>query len=108
MVKGSGRSAVEVERIVIDFERSGMSRRAYCDREGIPLPTLDWYRRRVRVSRGSANLVPVRVEKTASARLTEAAHDGFALVLSNGRRIETGWNFEENQLARLIRVAGAA
>lgn len=107
MIKGSGRNAIEVERIVVDFERSGMSRRAYCEREGIALPTLDWYRRRARASRSSVNLVPVKVEKTPSP-LTGGAPDGFALVLNNGRRIETGWNFDENQLARLIRVANAA
>lgn len=107
MVKGRGRNAIEVERIVVDFERSGMRRLEYCEREGIALPTLDWYRRRVRASRSSVNLVPVKVEKTSSP-LSGATPDGFALVLSNGRRIETGWNFDENQLAQLIRIAGAA
>jgi hypothetical protein len=29
-------------------------------------------------------------------------------MLVNGCRIEAGWNFDENQLARLIRIAGAA
>jgi hypothetical protein len=28
--------------------------------------------------------------------------------LANGRRIESGWNFDDEELARLIRVAGAA
>ena len=31
----------------------------------------------------------------------------FALVLRNGRRIESGWNFREADLARVIRVAEA-
>ena len=31
----------------------------------------------------------------------------FALVLGNGRRIETAWNFVEAELARVIRVAEA-
>jgi hypothetical protein len=29
---------------------------------------------------------------------------GFALVLGNGRRIESGWRFGEAELARLTRV----
>jgi hypothetical protein len=29
----------------------------------------------------------------------------FVLVLSNGRRIESGWQFPDADLARLIRVA---
>ena len=33
---------------------------------------------------------------------------GFTLVLGNGRRIETSWSFDDNQLARLIRIVGAA
>ena len=33
---------------------------------------------------------------------------GFALVLGNGRRIESGWRFGEAELARLIRVAEGA
>jgi hypothetical protein len=32
---------------------------------------------------------------------------GFVLVLGNGRRIETGWQFSDAELARLIRVAEA-
>ncbi len=31
----------------------------------------------------------------------------FVLVLSNGRRIESGWQFHDADLARLIRVAEA-
>ena len=37
---------------------------------------------------------------------TEAA-DSFALVLRNGRRIESNWGFRDADLARLIRVAEA-
>ena len=31
----------------------------------------------------------------------------FALVLRNGRRIESGWHFRDADLARLIRVGEA-
>ena len=30
---------------------------------------------------------------------------GFRIVLRNGRRIESGWQFQDADLARLIRVA---
>jgi hypothetical protein len=43
------------------------------------------------------------VKLTAPA---EPAAD-FALVLRNGRRIESNWNFRDADLARLIRVAEA-
>jgi len=109
MVKGSGRKANEVERIIADFERSGMRRREYCERHGIALPTLDWYRRRVRASRSSTHLVPVKIENSAiPSPATGTAPPGFTLVLGNGCRIETGWNFSDEALVRLIRIAGAA
>ena len=107
MVKGSGRNAKEVERIVVDFERSGLSRRLYCERHGIAVPTLDWYRRRVSASRSSPDLVPVKIRKAATP-VTGGARDGLTLVLGNGVRIETTWNFNDGALARLIRIAGAA
>jgi hypothetical protein len=108
MVKGSGRNANEVERIIADFERSGMKRREYCEVHGIALPTLDWYRRRVHASRSSAGLVPVKIENSAMpSPATGTAPQGFTLVLGNGSRIETGWNFDGDQLARLIRIAGS-
>jgi hypothetical protein len=109
MGKSGGRNAEEVEKIVVDFERSGLGRREYCERSGIPLPTLDWYRRRVHSSRHAVKLARVRVEGSAkSAAAIGGAKDGFALVLGNGYRIETSWGFDEKELTRLIRVAGAA
>jgi hypothetical protein len=111
MVKGSGQSAKEVERIVGDFERSGLSRRAYSERSGIAIRRLDWYRRRTRASRSAANLVPVRVKKAIDGSVGDVRRDterGFTLVLENGLRIETGWSFDEGDLTRLIRTAGAA
>jgi hypothetical protein len=113
MGKSGGRSAEEVEKVVIEFERSGLSRREYSEQRGIPLPTLDWYRRRVQTRRGATNgvtkLARVRVKAPAtSVAATGAARDGFALSLVNGCRIEAGWNFDESRLAQLIRIAGAA
>ena len=108
MGKSGGRTAEEVERIIIDFERSGLSRREYCERSGIALPTLDWYRRRVQAGRNAVNLARVKVEGPArSAAAVGGAKDGFTLTLGNGCRIECSWNFDESQFAKLIRVAGA-
>jgi hypothetical protein len=54
-------------------------------------------------------LVPVRVEnRSTPIAPASAARQGFALVLGNGRRIESDWSFDDNQLARLIRIAGVA
>ncbi len=109
MVKGSGQSAREAERVIADYERSGLSRRAYSERSGITIARLDWYRRLITSSRKATAIVPVVVERTAGSGAGERGDArGFALVLVNGRRIEAGWNFDESELARLIRIAGAA
>ena len=98
-----------MEEIVIDFERSGLKRGEYCARRGIAIPTLDWYRRRMGSSRSSPNFVPVKITRTATPASTGGGtQDGFTLVLGNGRRIETSWNFSDDAIARLIRIAEAA
>jgi hypothetical protein len=47
-------------------------------------------------------LVKVKVEAASVP-----APSVFTLVLANGRRIESGWNFGEAEMTRLIRVAEA-
>ena len=89
-----------------DFRRSGLSRRQYCERVGIPTSTLDYYKRRAKVADGGARLVRVELEAVTGQECADKAH-GFALVLANGRRIEGGWDFGEADLIRLIRAAEA-
>jgi len=101
MAKSGG---VDSDRLVVDYERSGLTRREYCEREGIAITTLDYHQRRRRMKRAAANLVPVMVTAVPAGEVRDR---GFALVLSNGRRIESGWNFDDEELARLIRIAGA-
>jgi hypothetical protein len=91
---------------VAEYERSGLTRREYSQRHGIPLTTFDYYRRRARAQpRREAQLVPVRI---VSPKAAAAAEGGFTLVLGNGRRIEGNWGFAEEALARLVRVAERA
>ncbi len=100
----SGRSAEETARLVGAWERSGLTQREYCQRHGIPVTTFDYHRRRARQQQPSqaAQLVPVRLVSL------EPEPSGFVLVLVNGRRIEGGWAFAEEGLARLLRVAEGA
>jgi hypothetical protein len=93
------RNRKEIEQLVSDFEVSGKPRTDYCRETGLALSTLGRYLKRRNA--GGQPLVRVRLE---SAR--EQA-TGFALVLGNGRRIESGWRFEEAELAQLIRIAEA-
>ena len=75
-----------------------MTQIAYSQQAGIALSTLGRYLQR---ESGRQQLVRVNVETATELR------PGFVLVLSNGRRIESGWNFGERELALLIRVAEA-
>ena len=101
--KQSGRRSVEeVERLVSGYQQSGLTRREYCQSQGIAVTTLDYYRRRQRSKSGTPKVVPVMV---AAAAGKGAGEGGFALVLGNGRRIESRWSFGEADLARLIRTA---
>lgn len=90
------RSNEEIRSIVEGFVKSGLRRREYCAKHGIAMTTLDYWRRRQK--RRKPKLVEVAIEQAQP--LT-----GFALVLANGRRIESSWSFSTTNLEKLIRVA---
>ena len=90
------RSKQEIRGIVDGFAKSGMTRREYCEKHNIPVTTFDYWRR---AQKSKPRLVEVAIETQPNT--------GFALVLSNGRRIESSWKFAEAGLIRLIRVAEA-
>ena len=82
--------------MVESYAKSGMTRREYCEKHNIPITTLDYWRR---AEKSKLKLVEIAEEPPRSA--------GFALILANGRRIESSWRFAEAELLRLIRVAEA-
>jgi hypothetical protein len=94
------RSAAEGLRIVEEFERSGLSRRQFCEQRNLPITTLDYWRGR-RAKATKPRLVKVAVER-------EEPPAGFSVVLRNGRRIESPWNFRDAELERLIRTVESA
>jgi hypothetical protein len=73
-----------------------MTRREYCAKHGIGMSTLDYWRRVRRKQKPM--LVRVAVEEARP-------QTGFALVLANGRRIESSWSFSASDLEKLIRAA---
>ena len=92
------RTAQEIEELLEKYRTSGMTLVAYCEQAGIARSTLGRYLRR---RSGKQRLVRVKVDAAMKP------HPSFVLVLSNGRRIESGWHFQDADLARLIRVAEA-
>jgi transposase-like protein len=93
------RSKEEIRRMVEGFAKSQMTRREYCAKHGVAMTTLDYWRRAHRKQK------PRRVE--IAVEQAQPPH-GFALVLANGRSIESSWRFDEGELARLIRIAERA
>ena len=95
------RSTEEIEQVLEQYRTSGLTQIEYCRQTGMVLSTLGRYLRR-RSGVGQQSLMRVDVESPAEPE------QGFALVLGNGRRIESGWRFGDAELARLIRVAEGA
>ena len=92
------RSTEEVRQIVEQYAASGLSQREFSQQSGIKLSTLGRYVRRKGRSEAPQQLVRVKLEAPAEA------DTGFVLMLGNGRRIASGWEFSDTALAKLIRV----
>jgi len=92
------RSAEEVRQVVQQYTESGLSQREFSQQTGIKLSTLGRYVRQERRSDAPQQFVPVKLEAFAEP------DTGFVLMLGNGRRIASGWEFSDTALARLIRV----
>jgi hypothetical protein len=90
-------SEQKIRSIVDEFVQSGMTRREFCERHKIPITTLDYWRR---IRQRQPQLVEVTVEALSAT--------GFALVVANGRRIESSWQFADAELVRLIRIVESA
>jgi hypothetical protein len=103
---GQRRSVEERRRLMEEHRRSGLTRREFCERHRIPLTTLDSWKRAERNLK-SPRLLAVNVEDNG-ARIKTQPSVGFTLNLANGRRIESGWNFADTDLIRIIRVVESA
>jgi hypothetical protein len=92
------RTAEEIQRLLEGYrERSG-TRAEYCRQQGISINVLAYY-----LQRHAAQIRP-RMARVKLASSSSAAGT-FVLLLRNGRRIESAWNFRDADLARLIRIA---
>jgi hypothetical protein len=89
--------------MVMGYERSGLTRQQYCARQGIAASTLDYYRRRT-----AAQPALAHVKLTGAEPNPQPLAKTFALILVRGRRIETSWPCDEQQLTQLIRIVEAA
>src|ERR1019366_5806951 len=95
------RSREEADRLVLEYEQSGLTRRIYCRQHGLSLATLDSYRRRRSCGSGQAKdaapataiasavtFVPVElVERSPLHRRPADSAASLHIELANGRRI---------------------
>src|SRR5271157_1732317 len=106
------RSRAEADRLVTEFERSGMGRKAFCLAHGVSLHTLDYYRRQrgKSGSRAAGSILPVELVdgRTAVAAAPMDSRGAFRVVLGGGRRIEVDAGFDAAELKRLIAALEAA
>jgi hypothetical protein len=102
------RSRVEAERLVLEFERSGLSRRAFCAQHGLSVPSLDQYRKRCRAAGTSSKSAHAAAAQAAANRILPMEFvDAGALPveslralrveLANGRRIEVAPSDKNHQ-----------
>jgi hypothetical protein len=104
------RNQEEIERLIIDFEASGMRPNEYCRKHGLPPSTLQRHRKRRRLGQ-----VGVKADKLVAVAASGTNHNGdargacaLAMVLSNGWRIEVRPNFDPGTLERLLSLLGNA
>jgi hypothetical protein len=100
------RSAKEVERLVEEYEASGLGRQEFCNRHGLSLSTLNRHRKRdqlLQQTKTTGRLIPVEISQAKQPDANERC--GELLVwLSSGRRIEVRGGFDPKLLEQLVRV----
>ena len=100
------RSREEVERLVKEYEASGLGRQEFCDKHGLSLSTLNRHRNWKQLGlepKTAARLIPVEISEPRRPRAKEDS--GELLVwLSSGRRIEVRGGFDPKVLEQLLRV----
>lgn len=89
----------------MDFERSGLTRQAFCSEHGLSVAALDKYRRQARESE-PGRMVPIEVLADLGAAATGRRDCSSALWLEspNGWWIGVGSGFDAATLERLLTV----
>lgn len=100
------RSREEVERLVKEYEASGLRRQEFCNKHGLSLSTLNRHRNRNQLrpqTKTVGRLIPVEISPTRPAHANGACGE-LVVWLSGGRRIEVRGGFEPKVLEQVVRV----
>jgi transposase-like protein len=95
------RSRAEAERLVAEYEASGVSQVEFCRKQGLSLATLARYRKRHVQGSPVPGSCWLAVEVSGAGPARES---GLAVALPGGRRIEIGRGFDARTLAQLLGV----
>ena len=101
------RTAAEIERIVSEFQSSGLNRSQFCRVRGLTFGVLNRYLNRMRaaVDGGAIGDGLVAVEWGGKKPSVERAGGcGLSVVLRSGREIAVGTGFDAATLQRLVEV----
>ena len=99
--KNRRRSRTEAEELVREFEKSGLSRKAFSVENGLSIHTLDVYRKRLSQKRGGGG-VANRLLAVEISKPLQASGGELTVTLSNGRRVEVKRGFDGDTLERLM------
>ena len=98
------RSNEEINRLVLEFEASGLRQNEFCRNHGLALSTLQRQLKRRRLDNAEAKsgsrLIAVELAKKDNHRPLCA----LEVVLSSGRRVEVRPDFDSDTLERLLSV----
>jgi hypothetical protein len=101
-------SRAEAERLVLEFQQSGLGRKEFCTARGLNVFTLDAWRKRITRSIPQEEIVPVEIVEDDAVHRGATRGPGvgqggwFRIVLSQGLRIEVEPGFDTAELRRLI------
>lgn len=102
------RSRAEADRLVSEFEQSGLRRKEFCTARGLSVHSLDAWRKRIAESGSNEKIVPVEIVEGRRASMTSMQVGSlvrtgqFRVVLAQGLRIEVEPGFDAAELRRLI------
>jgi hypothetical protein len=100
------RSRVEVEKLVAEYEASGLTRDVFCQQRGLSVVTLDKYRRRVQkwARSGAGPMLPVEVVLSTGSNCAARGYGVLVVESRSGRRIEVVRGFDAETLERLLTI----
>jgi hypothetical protein len=90
---------------VVAFERSGLTRRAWCAREGVVMATLDYWRRRCRAVAEESRpaLIPIMVSDAGAAVVAGAGTGVLEIEIGGGVRLRADAQVNAQWLASVLR-----